>query len=69
MNVKKNLPPGTKAEIYCSISRALPGYRRRDGFILVPKLGLEMPLFAKLSLATIFVPKYNLRPLRKSHVG
>jgi hypothetical protein len=31
-----------------------------SGFYLVPKLGLGTPLLAKLSLATIFVPKYNL---------
>ena len=36
------------------------GATRRVAFYLVPKLGLETPLLAKLSLATIFVPKYNL---------
>ena len=30
------------------------------GDFLVPKLGLGMSLLARLSLATIFVPKYNL---------
>ena len=36
------------------------GATRRVAFYLVPKLGLGTPLLAKLSLATIFVPKYNL---------
>jgi len=35
--------------------------KRTRAFFLVPKLSLGTPcLSAKLSLATIFVPKYNL---------
>jgi hypothetical protein len=60
MTVKGKLPRGTKAGIYYGMNRALRSYRRPNGLVLVPKLGLGMPLFAKLSLATIFVPKCNL---------
>ena len=50
---------GQGSGVSSSVRRAGKRSASRLGY-LVPKLSLGTPLLAKLSLATIFVPKYNL---------